>query len=130
MLLLVRINSLTAMGLKLTNNVPWPIDLGASLDTEKCVAVLIWEVSKQVKNLQSNMVVEIVGVDVDITVSYPYFGGNRFWFSCPICKRRCGVIYVHPFGPVGCRLCLNLTYPQQRYKGMIEESIQNRTAVD
>ncbi len=43
--------------------------------------------------------------------TYPHFGGIRWWFSCPMCKKRVGRLYLpvkrHLFA---CRMCHNLTY--------------------
>ena len=48
-------------------------------------------------------------------------GGLRFWFMCPQCKRRVGVLLRHPAQDVlGCRQCLGLGYRAQRYRGMVE----------
>ncbi|MBX2992122.1 MAG: hypothetical protein KF749_13280 [Bacteroidetes bacterium] len=39
------------------------------------------------------------------------FGGERFWFMCPRCSRRCAKLYL-PSGAIHfrCRVCYNLTY--------------------
>lgn len=39
------------------------------------------------------------------------FGGERRWFKCPCCDRRCQVIYAGE--GFSCRLCLNLGYRSQ-----------------
>lgn len=41
-------------------------------------------------------------------------GGHRWWFSCPSCERRCGVLYVASQRFLACRVCLHLNYPSQR----------------
>ncbi len=33
------------------------------------------------------------------------FGGHRHWFLCPLCERRCAVLYRS-----GCRLCVGAHY--------------------
>lgn len=39
------------------------------------------------------------------------FGGQRQWFLCPSCERRCAVIYRNCAGPHwGCRICLKGRY--------------------
>ncbi len=38
-----------------------------------------------------------------------FFGGIRFWLSCPQCKRRVAILYLHG-GNVRCRLCHGLGY--------------------
>ncbi len=39
------------------------------------------------------------------------FGGERRWFRCPCCDRRCAVLYAGE--RFRCRLCLNLGYRSQ-----------------
>ena len=61
------------------------------------------------------------GQDVDYRVmlqtTRPYFGGWRWWFTCPLvvngqpCKRRVRKLYLPPGGLYfGCRHCYDLTY--------------------
>lgn len=40
------------------------------------------------------------------------FGGRRFWFICPKCKKRVSVLYKH-YKNIWCRTCNNLTYISQ-----------------
>jgi hypothetical protein len=41
----------------------------------------------------------------------PFFGGLRFWWLCPECGRRCGILYLPPKRTYfKCRLCHRLTY--------------------
>lgn len=64
-----------------------------------------------------------LGVDVHLITSRTNFNGVRFWFQCPICKGRVGILYQHPLSnDLGCRKCLNLDYHSRRYKGMLESS--------
>jgi hypothetical protein len=39
------------------------------------------------------------------------FGGRRLWFRCPLCGRRCRVLYVGR--RMGCQVCLRLRYSSQ-----------------
>jgi len=39
-----------------------------------------------------------------------FFGGRRFWFICPDCTRRVGVLYFANEKHFACRLCHKLTY--------------------
>lgn len=41
-------------------------------------------------------------------------GGERFWFLCPDCNKRVGVLYLCELGYFSCRLCLSLVYESQR----------------
>jgi len=67
---------------------------------------------------------EIIGIDVQLTTSQTGNNGTRFWFVCPNCKRRIGLLLIHPLQKqLGCRKCLNLEYKNQRFKGMIESKI-------
>jgi len=62
---------------------------------------------------------ELAGVRVSFATSKTGFGGERLWFSCPICSRRVGIMYQDR-GTVACRHCLNIKYRKSRFKGMIE----------
>ncbi|MBN1181820.1 MAG: hypothetical protein JXB49_05995 [Bacteroidales bacterium] len=43
--------------------------------------------------------------------SRPHYGGVRYWFVCPECKRRAGTLYRPPGASCfKCRHCHNLTY--------------------
>jgi hypothetical protein len=55
--------------------------------------------------------------NVDLISTPCSFGGNRFWFLCPLsrdgnkCNRRVGKLYLPPGAKYfGCRDCYNLTY--------------------
>lgn len=40
-----------------------------------------------------------------------HYGGERSWFLCPQCWRRCAVVYFGaPGGRYACRMCLRLAY--------------------
>ena len=40
-----------------------------------------------------------------------FSGGDRWWFTCPLCARRVGKLYLPPGGIYfGCRHCHDLTY--------------------
>jgi hypothetical protein len=44
-----------------------------------------------------------------------HFGGERWWFNCPECHRRCRILYKPYYANVfKCRLCYNLTYRSQQ----------------
>ncbi|MFO0800571.1 MAG: hypothetical protein U0804_24140 [Gemmataceae bacterium] len=41
-------------------------------------------------------------------------GGERTWWSCPGCGRRCGLLYLVPGRDrLGCRVCCRLVYRSQ-----------------
>jgi hypothetical protein len=48
---------------------------------------------------------------VDLVATRPHFGGERRWFACPGCGRRCGVLYQPGPGDAWrCLRCHGLTY--------------------
>ena len=50
-----------------------------------------------------------VSTPIAITTSAPQLGGVRFWWTCPGCRRRCGILYA-PRGFWRCRHCERITY--------------------
>ena len=94
---------------------------------EQCQKIGVNEVVQQAIQQKRQELVQagiMVGdYSVKITTSNTQFGGQRAWFVCPTCERRCGVLLQHPLSrTVGCRECLALGYRKQRYKGMIENT--------
>ncbi len=60
---------------------------------------------------------EEVDYKVCLQTTKPYFGGVRWWFTCPLtsggryCGRRVSKLYLPPGGTYfGCRHCYDLTY--------------------
>ncbi len=54
---------------------------------------------------------------VALTVTMPRFGGLRWWYVCPGCKRRAGKLYSTCHDPrLLCRLCRALVYECQYQK--------------
>ncbi len=78
----------------------------------------------KLKKLILNSEIEASGYHIKLTTSRTHYNGIRIWFECPLCNKRVGVLFKHPFdGRVGCRQCLNLEYKKRRYKGMIENNL-------
>lgn len=48
--------------------------------------------------------------NVYITSTPCLIGGKRFWFLCPDCNKRVGVLYLSELGYFSCRVCLDLSY--------------------
>ena len=61
---------------------------------------------------------------VRLTATYPFHGKPRWWFSCPLCRRRCGCLYLPPGTRCfACRHCHDLTYAaRQERSGYIERN--------
>lgn len=105
-----------------------PHDLGDFLIVENCDKIKVDDlVSKTQRELKIRLLqsqIEVLGIEVNLTTSKTRFDGERIWFVCPNCERRVGTIYKHSTEEiVGCRICLNLKYRKQRFKGMIETMI-------
>ena len=50
-------------------------------------------------------------IPIRIETTRPYFGGSRYWGTCPDCGRRVRKLHVPPGGcRFSCRLCLGLSY--------------------
>jgi hypothetical protein len=102
-----------------------PNDFGKSFLVEECQKVRIEDFLKtcriELKKLVLNLQIEALGQKIGLATSKTCFDGVRFWFSCPICSKKAGVLFTHPItSKVGCRTCLGLDYRKRRYKGMIE----------
>jgi len=49
-----------------------------------------------------------LGRRIQLTTTPCHFGGDRYWFVCPKCRGRCGVLY-----PYFCRKCSNGRYKSE-----------------
>jgi hypothetical protein len=105
-----------------------PNDFGKKYLTEQCqkikISDFVRESTSQLKETLIHSSLEAEGYALLLSRSKTGFGGTRFWFSCPICDKRMGVLYRHPVSQIlGCRRCLKLDYRKHRYSKMIENSI-------
>ena len=56
---------------------------------------------------------EKVDLKIWLETTQPYFGGHRWWFTCPLmnCNRRVAILHRPPWRRYyGCRYCHDLTY--------------------
>ena len=102
-----------------------PYDLGKNNLVEHSQKINIDDIvrlaNKEVKRQILQSYIEVLGFKLNLLTSSTRFNGKRYWFSCPICNNRVGIIYRDPVSlQIGCRNCLNIQYRKQRYKGMIE----------
>ncbi len=102
-----------------------PNDFGKKFLTDQCQQIRLSDFIRKTRDevrrtlLQSSIQAE--GYDILLNRSKTGYDGTRYWFSCPICLSRAGVLYKHPVsGVLGCRRCLRLDYRKHRYKGMVE----------
>jgi hypothetical protein len=104
-----------------------PHDLGKKYLVEECQKIRIEDFLKSYRNELKKLILtselEIFDSRIELTISKTCYNGVRFWFRCPLCRKRVGVLLKHPLtDKIGCRQCLNLEYRKRRYKGMIEEN--------
>lgn len=109
-----------------------PNDLGKKCLVEDCQKIRIEDFLKIYRNKLKELVLtselEVLGFKTGLTTSKTCYNGIRFWFKCPLCGLRVGVLFKHPLtNAVGCRRCLKLEYRKRRYKGMIEEVCLTRS---
>jgi len=102
-----------------------PNDFGKNLIVENCqkieIKTFLDTTRRKLKEIILQSELDIEGLDIELTTSVTGFGGIRYWFKCPLCKRRAGNLYVHPISSnLGCRTCLGLEYMKRRFKGMLE----------
>jgi len=103
-----------------------PNDFGKTFLVEECQKIKIDDFLKvcraQLKKFTLDMEIQELGLKIDLATSKTCFNGTRFWFACPLCNKKVGVLFTHPVNnKMGCRTCLGLDYRKRRYKGMIEE---------
>lgn len=104
-----------------------PNDLGKKYLVEEYQKIRIEDFLKTYRNKLKELILtselEVSGLTIELTTSKTCYNGIRFWFKCPLCNKRSGVLYKHPLtNKIGCRQCLSLEYRKRRYKGMIEAS--------
>lgn len=109
-----------------------PNDLGRKFIVEECQKIELSSfLNKYRKNLKEAILgseIEALNTKIEIATSRTGYGGTRYWFRCPRCEARVGVLHKHPLNlKIGCRKCLNLYYRKQRYKGMIESEFNHLT---
>jgi hypothetical protein len=103
-----------------------PNDFGKNILVEDCQKIKIKDFLRtcrtELKKTILNSEIEMMGMNIGLATSKTCFNGIRFWFMCPQCNKRAGVLFSHPItNKIGCRTCLKLNYKKRRYKGMIEE---------
>lgn len=100
-------------------------DLG-KFTVETCNQISILSVLKKIRKSLKESDVRIGNYEIQLTTSKTGGGGTRYWFKCPNCKRRVRDLYQHPVkNIVGCRKCLKISYYKTRYKGMLEEKLND-----
>jgi len=105
-----------------------PNNLGKKFTVEECQKVKIGDYLSDFKHKFKEAILssalDATGQEIGLTSTKTGFNGVRYWFRCPICDKRIGVVLVHPMNhKVGCRECLNVDYRKRLYKGMCESNL-------
>ena len=105
-----------------------PNSYGKIILTDQCqeirVADFVRKTKQSLKEVLLQSFIETEGYELLLNRSITGFGGTRYWFSCPSCQRRAGVLYRHPISEIlGCRTCLGLDYRSHRYSQMLENNV-------
>lgn len=103
-------------------------NFGKKFITDQCqkisVSDLIRSAKRQARELVLGDKLEIEGVRLELSETKTGNGGLRYWFTCPQCTKKAGILYKHPISQsLGCRRCLNLDYRSHRYRGMVESMV-------
>lgn len=55
---------------------------------------------------------------IRLRITFPFYGGERYWFECPVCRCRVAKLYTQcELRKYACRRCLGLVYHCQYRKG-------------
>ena len=105
-----------------------PNSYGKTILTDQCqeirVADFVRKAKRGLKETLLGSAIESDGYELLLSKSKTGFSGERYWFSCPTCQRRAGVLYRHPISEIlGCRTCLGLDYRSHRYSKMLENNV-------
>ena len=103
-----------------------PNNLGEIVENNQAIRIddLVKQAKSRLKVEFIRSEIEILGAQIQLTTSKTRFGGKRYWFLCPLCNKRRGVLYLRN-SSVACRVCFGLKYRKQRYRGMIETISHN-----
>lgn len=105
-----------------------PNDFGKRILTDQCQQIRIKDLldtaRAQLKQALIESSINAAGQKILLNRSKTGLGGTRYWFSCPICHGRVGVLYKSISEPsLGCRKCLRLDYRSHRYSKMLESNV-------
>lgn len=77
---------------------------------------LVKQVNKGMKKSLLELQLEVFDQEVTLTTTKTRFGGEKYWFVCPTCSRRAGVLYQDELGSCKCRKCMSVLYLLQKNK--------------
>jgi hypothetical protein len=106
-----------------------PNDFGKIFLVEECQKIeinsFLRDAKLKLKQILINSELDSKGLSILLISTRTGFGGERYWFKCPLCERRSGTLFMHPVSQnLGCRGCLGLEYRKRRFKGMVENFLE------
>ena len=98
-----------------------PNDYGKILTLESCRKIKIDDLVRQARREAKRLYLESLDLDsgrrIDLVTSSTRYGGQRYWFKCPMCQNRVGVLYQGA-NRLACRVCIGYRYYSSRYNRM------------
>ncbi len=84
-----------------------PYDLGKNVNNLRAIKIddLVRKAKNEFKYQFIKSDVDINGRQINLTMSKTRYGGNRFWFICPLCNKKRGIIYSGNL--LRCRICVS-----------------------
>lgn len=99
-----------------------PNDLDKISTLEACQKIdidhLVRDINKSLKKNFIESEIETLSTKIKLTTTKTRFKGEKYWFVCPSCQKRRGVLYKQNNNIVGCRNCLGLLYSRQKYRAL------------
>ena len=91
---------------------------------EQCQKIKINEIVREIKiemtTLRLREKINLLDQNIEVTKTPCNFGGQRFWFICPQCHKKVGVLYKKPTSEVIlCRDCHGLKYMKATFHKMM-----------
>lgn len=87
---------------------------------EECQQITVSELKTYLRSSKS---IEVNSQTILLTQTACTFGGWRYWFLCPNCNTKIGVLYRKPLEIYFlCRHCQNLIYQLTKYRRSKQEA--------
>ena len=89
---------------------------------EQCPKITIKEVLEKASQELEKQILDITLEGIELIKSHANYGWFRIWFKCPLCWKKAFTLYNVAWN-LKCRICSDLQYKKQRFKGMLEEKV-------
>lgn len=96
-----------------------PNDLDKIFSLESCRKInvndFVRQANKTLKQALLSSQLQTLDQTIKLTTTTTRNGGTRFWFACPGCRRKVGVLYEnYTTCELSCRLCQGFIYDKQK----------------